>query len=109
MLSGTGSVSVQIHGTESDSPGYINRDLIRAGVISEEQARNPTDGGESQLEKLVFNYKENSDNPFKIVAYISHNNINRWSSFAGGDITIPQPGNVVGRQNEQVENRNSQV
>ena len=105
MLAGTGSVSVQIHGTESDSPGYINRDLIRAGTISDEEARNPTDGGESRLEKLVFNYKENSDNPFKITAYLSHNKIQRWSSFGGGDITIPQPGNITGRQNEQVEDR----
>ncbi|PPC85216.1 MAG: hypothetical protein CTY31_13795 [Hyphomicrobium sp.] len=104
MPDGKGSVSFQVQETDYDSPGFINRNLIRNGTISERTARNPTDGGNTALQSLVFNYKQNSDQPFSANAYVIHTDNNRFASFQAM-VTIPVPGDTAGVQTLQQDDR----
>lgn len=47
------SLRVQIYGTDFGQPGYLERDLVRAGLISPRAAFSPTDGG-GKMDLLRF-------------------------------------------------------
>lgn len=95
MFDGMGSVRYQLYDSDFDSPGFVNRDLIRKGTISEKDARNPSDGGNTQLQNVVFNYKQKGDEPLTANAYVIHSDHNRYSSRGN---TTPVPPNTPGIQ-----------
>ena len=77
---GTGSLRLQVYNSDYGSPGYINRDLLNAGVLENTDAVNPTDGGNTALQNFVFNYKQTGDEPLTATAYFVHDNFKRWST-----------------------------
>ena len=80
MLAGSGSLRLQVYESDYGSPGYINRDRVRAGTLDEKTARNPSDGGNTSLRNLVFNYKQDSDSPIAANAYVILADQDRFSS-----------------------------
>ncbi len=80
MAGGTGSVRLQIYSNDYNAPGFIRRDLVENGTLSPRAAVNPTDGGNTGLQNLVFNYREKSDQPFTANAYIVHTDSERFST-----------------------------
>ncbi len=50
------SLRVQVYGTSFGQPGYLQRDLVRAGLVSPRAAFNPADGGGKALQTFVANY-----------------------------------------------------
>jgi len=80
MLGGTGSFRLQVYNSDYGSPGYLNRDLLRSGVLSPTEAVNTTDGGSTSLQNFVFNYEQDGDEPLTATAYFVHDNYKRWST-----------------------------
>ena len=80
VLGGSGSLRLQIYDSDYGSPGFISRDRIRAGTLDEKAARNPSDGGNTTLGNLVFNYKQDSDSPIAANAYLISWDQDRYSS-----------------------------
>ncbi len=109
MPGGRGSLSFLAYNASYDAPGYVNRTLIKQGVISDKAARNPTDGGSKEVQMLTFNYKQDSDQWFSANGYIWHTDNARHASFATGATglsnTIPIPGNTPGVQRVQMDDR----
>ena len=78
MLRGTGSVRLQVYNSDFGAPTYLNRELLRTGVLKPTDAVNVTDGGMTALQNVVFNYKEEGDQPLAATAYFVHQNHKRW-------------------------------
>lgn len=95
LFDGTGSIRFQLYDSDFESPGFVNRAFIRNGTISEKDARNPSDGGNTELQDVVFNYKQKGDEPFTANVYIIHSDHNRYSSRGN---TTPVPPTTAGIQ-----------
>ncbi|CAN5593492.1 hypothetical protein BH20VER1_BH20VER1_13820 [soil metagenome] len=80
MLRGIGSVRLQVYNSDFGAPTYLNRDLLRAGLLRPTDAVNPFDGGMTALQNVVFNYKEDGDQPLAATAYFVHQDHKRWAT-----------------------------
>lgn len=79
------SLRVQVYGTSFGQPGYLERDLVRAGLVSPRAAFNPKDGGGKTLQTLVANYVNGSaSDELSAVLWASHDVFSRFSDFGGG-------------------------
>jgi len=79
------SVRVQTYATTFGEPGYIARDLVRAGFLSPRTAFNPTDGGSKTAQTVVANYVSGApDDELSAVLSASHDVFGRFSDFGGG-------------------------
>ena len=79
------SLRLQVYGTEFGQPGYLERDLVRAGLISPRAAFNPTDGGGKTLQTFVANYVNGpAADELSAVLWASHDVFSRFSDFGGG-------------------------
>jgi outer membrane receptor protein involved in Fe transport len=79
------SLRVQTYATTFGEPGYIARDLVRAGLLSPRAAFNPTDGGSKTAQNVVANYVSGApDDEVSAVLYASHDLFGRFSDFGGG-------------------------
>lgn len=92
MLNGTGVVRLQAYQNDFGAPGYLNRDLINAGVIDPKAAIDETDGGSKDYVSLGFTYRdgepEGGDRTLGTL-YAYQSEATRWSNFA----TTPGLGN----------------
>lgn len=93
------SLRVQVYSTTFGEPGYIARDLVRAGLLSPRTAFNPADGGSKTAQTVVANYVSGSpDDEVSAVLYGSHDLFGRFSDFGGGQGgQIEERGTVGGR------------
>lgn len=80
MLRGTGSLRLQVYNSDFGAPTYLNRVLLNSGVLEPTDAVNPFDGGSTAMENVVFNYKEDGDQPLSATAYFVHENHKRWAT-----------------------------
>ncbi|MDQ6625768.1 MAG: TonB-dependent receptor plug domain-containing protein [Verrucomicrobiota bacterium] len=94
MLGGTGSFRLQVYNSDYGSPGYLNRTLLRSGVLKPTQAVNITDGGSTAQQTLAFNYKQDGDQPIVGTAYFVHEDFKRWSTRT---FTVPISPNRAGQ------------
>jgi outer membrane receptor protein involved in Fe transport len=79
------SLRVQVYATTFGEPGYIERDLVRGGLLSPRSAFNPTDGGAKTAQNFVANYVNGApDDELSAVLYTSHDLFSRFSDFGGG-------------------------
>ncbi|GBU18180.1 MULTISPECIES: TonB-dependent receptor [Methylobacterium] len=79
------SVRVQMYGTSFGQPGYLERDLVRAGLVSPRAATNVTDGGGKTLQTVVANYLSGPpEDELSALLYASHDQTSRFSDFGGG-------------------------
>ncbi|MGA4552874.1 TonB-dependent receptor [Methylorubrum aminovorans] len=79
------SLRVQMYGTGFGQPGYLERDRVRAGLVSPRAATNPTDGGGKTLQTFVANYVNGGpDDALSALLYASHDVFSRFSDFGAG-------------------------
>lgn len=79
------SLRVQMYGTGFGQPGYLERDRVRAGLVSPRAATNLTDGGGKTLQTFVANYVNGSpDDALSALLYASHDVFSRFSDFGAG-------------------------
>lgn len=79
------SLRVQIYGTGFGQPGYLERDRVRAGLVSPRAATNVTDGGGKTLQTFVANYVNGlPDDEVSGLLYVSHDVFSRFSDFGAG-------------------------
>ncbi len=96
LLGGTASVRAQLYESEFESPGFISRDLIRAGTLDRKTARNESDGGDTSQRNIVVNYRTASrTSPLTATFYVIDSDHNRYSSRGN---TIPVAATVPGIQ-----------
>ena len=86
MPGGTGSVRLQLFADRFGAPGFVRRDRVENGTLDPRTAINSTDGGNTDLQVLAFNYKQTGDEPIRANAYIMHSALDRFSNRAS---TIP--------------------
>ena len=98
MLRGTGSFRLQIYNTDFNAPDFISRARLQAGTLRPTDAVNATDGGSTALQNIVFNYKEDGDEPLKASVYFVREHFKRWSSRS---TTIPFNPNLAGQTLQQ--------
>ena len=78
MRGGTASIRAQAYGSDFGSAGYLRRTDIDAGKISRTSVINPTDGGTTRQQNLVFNYRgANTTNFGSATIYIQHHDFTR--------------------------------
>lgn len=94
LLGGTGSVRLQVYSNDFGAPSYIRRTFVENGTLNPRAAVNPTDGGNTDLQNLVFNYKQKSDQPFTATAYVVHVDHDR---FATRTFTVPSDPDKAGQ------------
>lgn len=80
LAGGMGSVRVQIFSDDYGAPGFINRTAVENGTLSPRAAVNPTDGGNTDLQNIAFNYRQEGDQPVTANAYVVNSKIDRFSS-----------------------------
>jgi outer membrane receptor protein involved in Fe transport len=79
------SIRGQAFGTTFGAPGYVNRDALAAGTVNERSATNRSDGGDRALQNLVANYVSGAaGQELKGTLYVSHDTLNRYADFGGG-------------------------
>jgi len=94
---GTGVIRLQAYQNTYGSPGYLNRDLVRAGVIDEQRAIDPTDGGDKDYASLGFNWVCEDGagaGRTEATAWWMYNDFSRYANFG----TVPGTGNQGLRQ-----------
>ena len=78
LWSGTASVRAQIYTSDFNSPGYLHRADVDANKINEKLAVNNTDGGTTQQQNLVLNYKGADTTRFTSASvYVQHHDFIR--------------------------------
>lgn len=85
-----GVVALRAHfyGGEFGQPSYLNRDLIRAGKISERAAVGPTDGGYKYQQDVVGHYTRGAPTEaLDLTGFVSHDTFLRATDFGGGQST----------------------
>jgi outer membrane receptor protein involved in Fe transport len=80
LLRGKASVRLQAYDSDFGAPGYLDRPRVQAGSLSSRAAVNPTDGGDSALRTLAFNYRQDGDEPLQVVAYGVDYDFNRYDT-----------------------------
>lgn len=79
------SLRMQMYGTSFGQPGYQERDLVRAGLVSPRAATNVTDGGGKTLQTFVANYVNGPlEDELSATLYASHDVFSRFSDFGSG-------------------------
>ena len=79
------SLRLQMYGTNFGQPGYLERDLVRGGVVSPRAATNQTDGGGKTLQNFVATYLDGApEDELRATLYASHDLFTRFSDFGGG-------------------------
>lgn len=75
---GLASVRVQGFGSNFNSAGYIRLEDLNAGKVSRTTPVNPTDGGTTRQQNVVFNYKGSDTSNFtSATVYVQHHNFIR--------------------------------
>ena len=93
---GTGSVRLQLFADRFGAPGFLRRDLVENGTLDPRTAINRTDGGNTDLQVLAFNYKQDGDEPIKANAYVMNSALDRYSNRASTvPISLDLPGQVL--------------
>lgn len=85
MFNGTGVVRLQAYQNDFGAPGYLNRDLLNAGILNPRNAIDETDGGNKDYISLGVTYKDGDpDGGESTLAsiYALHNETTRWANFA---------------------------
>lgn len=81
---GTGelAVTVQAFSSDWDAPSYLDLALIERGVLDDQQAVNPTDGGNLDSGLLAFRYRRGVDSgrPLTATLYVSQRDWRRFRS-----------------------------
>jgi len=80
LKGGYASVRLQVFADDFQAPGFINRDAVESGALSPRAAVNATDGGNADLQNIVFNYRQEGDEPLTVSAYVVNTNLDRFSS-----------------------------
>jgi outer membrane receptor protein involved in Fe transport len=86
-LEGGGELSVraQVYKADGGAPGYISRDLLNRGLISDKTATDQTDGSTKFMQNLVANYRIGpAGQEFQGTLYVNHDTFDRWANFGGG-------------------------
>ena len=94
MPGGTGSVRVQAYKSDFGAPTYVRKNFVENGTLSPRAAVNATDGGNTDLQNIAFNYKQAGDQPMTANAYVLHSDHDR---FATRTFTIPIDPNIAGQ------------
>ncbi|AMR26782.1 hypothetical protein A0257_06430 [Hymenobacter psoromatis] len=78
LLAGTASVRAQVFSNAFGSANYLNRAAVDAGLLSRRAALDPTDGGNTNQQNLVFNYRGANDAAYwQATAYVQHHDFVR--------------------------------
>lgn len=78
FLSGMGSVKVQEYKSDFGSPGYLRIEDLDARKVNRTTAVNSSDGGTTNQQNLVFNYKgSDSINFNSAILYVQHHDFAR--------------------------------
>ena len=101
MPGGTGSVRLQLFADRFGAPGFVRRDFVQNGSLNSRTAINSTDGGNTDLQILSFNYKQSGDEPIKLTTYVMRSMLDRYSNRAS---TIPISETLPG-QAQQIDDR----
>ena len=94
MLDGVASVRAQAYKSDFGAPTYLRKNFIENGTLSPRAAVNSTDGGNTELQNLVFNYKQSGDQPFTANAYVVHSDHDRYATRT---FTVPINPNTAGQ------------
>ena len=91
---GSGSVRVQAYKSNFGAPTYIRKNFVENGTLNPRAAVNATDGGNTDLQNIAFNYKQSGDQPMTANAYVLHSDHDR---FATRTFTVPIDPNIAGQ------------
>ena len=80
MFGGTGAIRFQIYNSDFGAPTYLDRNLLNSGRLRPTDAVNSTDGGSTAQQNIVFNYREQGDQPLSANLYFVHVNSKRWAT-----------------------------
>ncbi len=95
LWGGTASIRAQVYGSDFGSAGYLNRADVDAGKVSRTSFIGASDGGTTNQQNLVFNYRgANASNFGSATAYIQHH-----------DFVRIRTGVVGGAQRREDDNR----
>lgn len=101
LFDGAGSVRLQIFSDDYGAPGFINREAVKNGTLSPRAAVNPTDGGNTDLQNIVFSYRQDGDEPLTASVYLQNSALDRFSSrFTTTPFNPDGPGQI-----QQVDDR----
>jgi len=77
-LGGMASVRAQVFSSDFSSANYLNRAAVDAGLLARRAALDPTDGGHTQQQNLVFNYRGDGETAYwQASAYVQHHDFVR--------------------------------
>ena len=91
---GSGSVRVQAYKSNFGAPTYVRKNFVENGTLNPRAAVNATDGGNTDLQNIAFNYKQTGDQPMTANVYILHSDHDR---FATRTFTVPIDPNIAGQ------------
>ena len=80
LSGGTASLRFQAYSNDFGAPSYIRRTFVENGTLSPRAAVNETDGGNTDLQNVVFNYRQNNDQPFTATVYAVHVDHDRYAT-----------------------------
>ena len=103
MTGGTGMLRLQVFSDKFGAPGFIRRDLVENGTLSPRTAINTTDGGNTDLTVLAFNYKQDGNQPLSASLYFMRSQLDRFSNRQS---TVPINQSLPG-QALQIDDRNT--
>ena len=91
---GVAAVRAQIFKDTFGAPGFLNRTLLENGTLNPRDSVNSTDGGQTEVQILSFNYRQASDQPLSGNAYVMHSELDRYSTRA---FTVPRNTGLAGQ------------
>ena len=105
LWGGTASIRAQAFGSDFGSAGYLRRTDVDAGKVSRTSLINPSDGGNTRQQNLVFNYKGADPTNFgSATAYVQHHefvrlrtalsagrSVKKWTTGSGSGPTCAEP------------------
>ncbi len=95
LFKGTASIRAQAFGSDFGGAAYLLRDKVDSGLVSKTAAVNNTDGGSTNQQNLVFNYKgKDTANFASATFYVQHH-----------DFIRIRTGTVGGPQRKERDNR----
>ena len=101
MPGGTGAVRLQLFADRFGAPGYLRREFVEGGSLSPRTAINGTDGGNTDLQVLAFNYTQSGDAPLTVTSYVQRSELDRFANRAS---TTPISETIAG-QAQQIDDR----
>lgn len=101
MPGGVGSVRFQVFADEFGAPGFVRRERVENATLDPRAAINTTDGGNTDLQILAFNYRQEGGEALRANAYVMRSGLDRFSNRTS---TIPIDEGLAG-QNLQTDER----